>query len=236
MELKPEAASLNKGDCFMLESKRITGWCGPSGQSSEKYAVRQIMVQVNRARPGKLQRDPDILEKTSAFIKELGVGQEKDIQEVIKSIDAVPDETQLYGEGILYHIWSGETKKRSEIDAMNDADAQAEAQSDGVLYAGQMKLNMKEVARGDLKTNQLVDNDVMMVDTGKELLVWVGRRADDTEERGAMGTCLEYALNNPILDPMTGERSQAACTILYDSRRPGKKVITNPTWMSIFSN
>merc|ERR1719160_711780 len=125
MELKPEAASLNKGDCFMLESEQIGGWCGPEGQATEKNALRQIMVQVNRARPGKFQGNPDILEAedASAFIKELGAGQEQDIQEVIKSIAAVPDATQLYGEGILYRIWSATTKKRSTINAMSEAEA-----------------------------------------------------------------------------------------------------------------
>ncbi len=42
------------------------------------------------------------------------------------------------------------------------------------------------VAKGDLDKSCLDRNDVFIVDTGKELFVWIGRDASPDENRNAM--------------------------------------------------
>ena len=63
---------------------------------------------------------------------------------------------------------------------------------EGVMYklsdeGGELMCN--EVARGDLKLEQLDTNEVMLVDTADgEMFVWVGKGASDKESRNALKT------------------------------------------------
>lgn len=51
------------------------------------------------------------------------------------------------------------------------------------------------VAEGEFSRGQLDSSDVFVVDTGKELFVWVGSGASDDEKKNAM----PYAHVSPVI-------------------------------------
>jgi len=100
---------------------------------------------------------------------------------------------------------------------------------EGVLYkltsgGDGEPLKMKEVAHGDFGKSQLDSTAVMMVDTGLEIFVWIGKEADNAERRNSMTTAMEFLRVNarPNNIPMT---------IFKEG-----KAIKNKTWKSIFKS
>jgi len=87
----------------------------------------------------------------------------------IKSAEEATDEIQEVdrGEGILFKV--------------TDAD-------------GQMKCF--EVARKDLRSNMLDTNDVMMLDHGDEICIWIGMGASQAEARSGFQIALDYLKTN----------------------------------------
>jgi len=70
---------------------------------------------------------------------------------------------------------------------------------EGVLYmledtTGELK--MTEVARGDLGKDMLDSENVMMLDTETEIMLWVGSKASPGESRNAMSTAMAYLKKN----------------------------------------
>ena len=69
------------------------------------------------------------------------------------------------------------------------------AKGEGVLYkltdtTGNM--TMDEIGRGDLKADQLTEDDVFIVDTGPVVIVFVGSAASDRERTGAMHSATKF--------------------------------------------
>eukprot|EP00448_Togula_jolla_P023883 CAMPEP_0170592740 /NCGR_PEP_ID=MMETSP0224-20130122/13082_1 /TAXON_ID=285029 /ORGANISM="Togula jolla, Strain CCCM 725" /LENGTH=522 /DNA_ID=CAMNT_0010916659 /DNA_START=60 /DNA_END=1629 /DNA_ORIENTATION=+ len=70
---------------------------------------------------------------------------------------------------------------------------------EGVLYVlsdttGDLKTT--EVARGDLGESMLDSSNVMMLDTGSEVFLWVGKDASPGEGRNAMATAMNFLKTN----------------------------------------
>ena len=81
-----------------------------------------------------------------------------------------------------------------------------------------------EVARGDLKLEQLDTNEVMLVDASVgEMFVWVGAGASDKESRNALATAESVlkSLGKPAYTPIHLFKEGQA--------------ITDPLWISVFA-
>jgi len=66
---------------------------------------------------------------------------------------------------------------------------------EGVLYKlsdATGKMTVLEIARGDLKQDMLLAADVYLVDTGPQLIVWVGSKSSDAERAAAFNTASSY--------------------------------------------
>jgi len=53
-------------------------------------------------------------------------------------------------------------------------------------------LKFTEIARGNIKRDQLKSEDVFIIDTGKEIFAWVGSKASATEKRNALIYAEDY--------------------------------------------
>lgn len=72
---------------------------------------------------------------------------------------------------------------------------------EGVLYKldnSSGKLDVKEVASGDLGPGMLDSDAVMMLDHGSEVMLWIGKGADKVEIRNAMPTAMNYLKLNDM--------------------------------------
>lgn len=49
----------------------------------------------------------------------------------------------------------------------------------------------------DFKKDDLVEDDVMILDTGREVFVWVGEKSDSNEKEAAMKMAEEYLDTDP---------------------------------------
>merc|ERR1740130_925142 len=66
---------------------------------------------------------------------------------------------------------------------------------EGILYKldnSSGKLDVKEIASGDLGPGMLDSDAVMMLDHGSEVMLWIGKGADKVEIRNAMPTAMNY--------------------------------------------
>merc|ERR1711972_635544 len=99
---------------------------------------------------------------------------------------------------------------------------------EGVMYNIQVhdetrELTVKEVARGDLKREQLDSTGVMMVDTRTEIFLWLGKDASKLEKAPAFQTASNYLKTN-------GRNvDKTAITILKEGNDNKSK-----TWVQMF--
>merc|ERR1711972_354208 len=99
---------------------------------------------------------------------------------------------------------------------------------EGVMYNIQVhdetrELTVKEVARGDLKREQLDSTGVMMVDTRTEIFLWLGKDCSKVERGSAFLTASNYLkMNGRDID-------KTAITILKEGNDKKSK-----TWMEMF--
>merc|ERR1712176_229435 len=66
---------------------------------------------------------------------------------------------------------------------------------EGVLYRlsdNSGTLEVTEKSRGDVKLAHLDSNDVFLLDTEKEIFIWVGKDASDKERGSAMSTAIKF--------------------------------------------
>lgn len=97
----------------------------------------------------------------------------------------------------------------------------------GILYkitdeSGQ--LEMFEVARRQFRRTMLDTNDVMMLDHGDEVCIWVGIKASKQETRDALGTAMNYLRQN--------KRNMKTPIHMY---KEGQE-IKNKIWNKAFAN
>merc|ERR1711879_834129 len=67
------------------------------------------------------------------------------------------------------------------------------------------KLEVTQVARGELSLSMLNSDDVMMLDCGDEVFLWIGRGASTSEGRSAMRIAMDYLKSNsrPMETPIS---------------------------------
>lgn len=189
--------SLNQGDCFVLDAgTTVYTWYGSTASPTEKFHAAVNAKNIVGSRYGKSElRDVD-----SAFWTKLGTSGEpcteiKAAAEVQQSEEKVPPVAE---EMQLY------TLKHTEgsIDA-------------SLLASG------AKFPKDILQKNQ---NDVLLLDTRREMMVWLGRGADTMERRAAMRTAADYLKLN-------GRSLKTPIHLLLD--KPGKEV-DNAKWQSAF--
>merc|ERR1712050_641470 len=66
-------------------------------------------------------------------------------------------------------------------------------------------LEMTEVARGELSLSMLCSDDVMMLDCGDQVFLWIGGGASTSEGRSAMRIAMDYLKSNsrPMETPIS---------------------------------
>jgi hypothetical protein len=98
---------------------------------------------------------------------------------------------------------------------------------EGILYQisdNSGELLCTEIARGDLKKEMLVSSDVMMVDTDREVMLWVGKDASSDESKNALRTAMRY------LD--TNAKPKSTPIHVFREGNP----VLNKTWNKMFAN
>lgn len=160
-EVVLERASLNEGDCFVLDAgAKLYIYHGPEAVPLEKYEANTMAERLEVQRNGHAEATHEL---DSEFWRLLG--GEGPVKPASEGTDRVapPD----FGEGVLFRL--------------TDAGG---------------KLHMEEVGRRNLSKSMLVEDDVMILDHGAELFIWVGKGADDAERRNAFRTAIDFLKMN----------------------------------------
>jgi len=158
VQVKETSASLNSGDCFILESpEQVYLWMGRGCSGDEREFTHMIR---KRLQFQSKNQDPEILAEgaeTPEFWKALGTNS---------------------GEGPTSY-------SKKELEDPKEADPRLFQCSDnrGYFYA-------EEVF--DFDQEDLIEDDVMLLDTWREVFVWIGNGAKDNERREAMELAKKY--------------------------------------------
>jgi gelsolin len=203
MEMPTVAASLNQGDCFLHIGKDVSYWCGSEASPHERNAATQLAGQFKDERPDHSRTQVNQVQDDGEFCTLLG-DTTCNIQGSVDALAELPD--PVFGEGVLFQL--------------------TDNNSGGDMYKGQMKLDLKEVGRGELTKSMLIPDDVMMLDTDSEIFVWIGRGASEIERRNGLRTAMTYLDNN-------GKSKDTAIHVLKDQE--GEE-ITNEVWNKVFDN
>jgi len=172
-----ERASLNSGDVFILDAGLIVyQWNGLKAGPGEKMRGAQLCRAIDDERKGKAKVD------------------------VLEEGDKNADFWKLLG-------GFGSVKSAEE----GGSDAEAEKVDASLKRLFQLSdasgtMNFKEVAQGAKCKKALLDgNDVFVLDTGAEVLVWIGKGASKEEKRNAMQFAQDYLkkYNRPLFLPVT---------------------------------
>lgn len=195
--------SLNHGDCFVLDTEtKIYVWFGDHASHFEKQAANSQAERIESEYFSKV--------KVTHDCEDAGYG---------------PD-SEAYAEECA-HFWEL-LGGAGDIKADADDDVPKVDNGECILYQinedenGQ--LTNREVARGEIQKNHLVSDDVMMLDTGAEIFLWVGKGASGAESKNAYRTAMRYLKvnNKPDYTPIH----------LF---REGQ-TITNRVWKKVFAN
>mmetsp|Transcript_49212 Transcript_49212/g.67098 ORF Transcript_49212/g.67098 Transcript_49212/m.67098 type:complete len:373 (-) Transcript_49212:188-1306(-) len=182
-------ASLNQGDCFILDAGlEVFTWMGSESSPFEKQKCNNVAENIEGSRNRCTCENKNDCPEDDMFWTLLG-----GFGEISPASEATVSEE--IGEGILMRL--------QEVDD---------------------QLIMNEVARGDLKLDQLSSDDVNVVDAGKEIFIWIGNGASGLERRQAMGTAIKYlgANDKPMHTPIHCFKEGAS--------------IKNKQWNKIFSD
>merc|ERR1719361_615990 len=210
LEVPLKASSLNQGDCFVLDAGvDILSWCGSWASGFEKYESGQYAegIEAERKKTVKqcLHRAEPQGKPSDRFWEKLGdkpANGHKDIQhEIDESLLNEPP----YGDGVLYVLHQDD-------------------HLDGVAAGKVGQMTLTKVGTGDLNLGMLVSDDVCILDTQAELMVWIGKGANAVERRNAMDTAILYLKSNnkPIHTPI-------------HVFKEGQE-ITNAKWNEMFDN
>jgi len=163
-----ERASLNSGDVFILDGGlKIWQWNGRKAGPQEK----QKGAQVGQATAGERKG------RAKVFVLEEG---DKDAD--------------------FWKHLGGEGAVKSAEEGGDDNEAEKEGTTTKVLFhlsdaTGTMVF--KEVGRGSgCKKSLLNSDDVFILDTGAEVLAWIGKGASANEKKNALGFAQDYLTKN----------------------------------------
>jgi hypothetical protein len=197
LEMPVAASSLNQNDCFVLDAgNAIRSWCGNDASPWEKFKAGRFAEDVEDQNGGFAKHQPDTQGAPSDKFWEM-LGDKGEIAADF-SDDMLTDNPM--GEGTLYALMFFDKEK------------------------GTGELKLEKIADGDLRKDQLRTDDVMMVDTGKELFLWIGKAAHKKEKRNAMDTAQLYIKTN----------NMPSSTPIHMFKEGVE--ITNAEWLKMFDN
>jgi len=178
-------ASLNSGDVFVLDTGMLLyQYQGRKCGKSEKLQAGKLMKMIDDERKGKPEKrvfsqidkpDDDIGMFLSYFQDDFG-GDE------FKEGEVVPEDKCIQ----MFATIS---------TSLGGSDEDWEKQSDKVLFqlsdeSGELKF--QEVAKGKIARDNLDSNDVFVFDIGREIFVWIGSGASESESKKAMHYATKY--------------------------------------------
>lgn len=173
-EVDPNFASMNKGDCFILDvGRNIYVYVGSKARRIEKLKATAAANQI---------RDQDHAGKSKVTIVD-EFSPESDYDTFFEALgggsrDAVPDET-TGGDDAQF-----ETSEERAAALYRISDASG-------------SLRVEPIGRRPLEPTLLDEGDVFILDTGNaDVFVWIGRRASPQEKREAMTKADAYLVEN----------------------------------------
>lgn len=124
----------------------------------------------------------------------------------------------------FWELLGGEGEIKSAADVVKPEE---DVYGEGVLYTlsdDSGRLTQTEVARGELKTDMLDTNNVMLLNTTHEIFLWLGKESSPIEQRNALRTAMVYVKTNDMPN-----------TTAIHVFKEGQK-INNEIWKKTFSN
>jgi gelsolin len=186
--------SLNQGDCFLLDLG--TKIYIWMGDDSSPFEKQACAVAAENLENKRCGKSESTNDIDDAFWEALGgPGEIKSAGCVDDSITADTPKESAFGEGVLYKL----------------------SDSSGELLC-------TEVARGDLRKDMLSSEDVMMVDTDREVMLWIGTQASSAESKNALRTAMRYLTTN--------EKPKSTPIHVFKEGCP----ILNKMWNKMFAN
>eukprot|EP01113_Clastostelium_recurvatum_P022583 TRINITY_DN269_c0_g1_i3.p1 TRINITY_DN269_c0_g1~~TRINITY_DN269_c0_g1_i3.p1 ORF type:complete len:375 (+),score=135.66 TRINITY_DN269_c0_g1_i3:126-1250(+) len=163
--------SLNSGDVFVLDAGiTIYQWIGSSASGSEKTKASMLSQALEEERNG-------------------------------KSHNVVVDEGKDDAE--FFKVLGGKGPIASAAAGGSDADAEKGASKSIKLFRLREeappsgKFSFSQVGEGDkLKKSDVSSDDVFILDTGAEVIVWVGQKASAGEKKKGLQYAIDYLAEN----------------------------------------
>jgi len=201
-ELPLSAESINDGDCFILDAGLIIyTWYGSAASAFEKNKCGAHAKKLEDKRLGR---------GSTVTLEHDDGGEEANA--FWNALGGRPDSIKSAAEGDVYAVPDiGE----GVLSVVSDENG---------------TLSCIERARGDLMKDMLDTKDVFIVDTTREVFVWIGLEASDYERRQAMPTAIQY-LQTKSLPPSTPIHTFKEGRHFSAPLSPSQKI-----WNDIFSN
>ncbi|KAJ6226724.1 severin [Anaeramoeba flamelloides] len=174
-EVPLEVASLNEGDCFVLDSGLdLYQWHGKKSNFMEKRKASEVSNSIKGERKGQPTIHVMDQSETSRKFWNLLGGKAK-----IKSAQEGGDDLEFENQKTTKSLW-----------LISDE-------------SGELKFS--KVSEGsDVNKSQLDTNDVFLLDTGFSLLVWCGLKSTKQEKAGGIKFAMDYLTKNnkPLHTPI----------------------------------
>ena len=183
-EVKRKRDNMNSGDVFILDTgETVFVWNGKEANVHEKRQASDFAQGIKSGRNGRAevvtmdegQSDGDPDSETDTFWKHLP-GKRKMLGLTVGSIEvkgadqAGEDEVVKAMEPRLYRIHEGSSP----------------------LGGGSVSFSRQSLTNGKVPKNNLLSNDVMLLDTGFEVFIWVGKGASDKEKSSSFPYAHRY--------------------------------------------
>jgi len=173
--------SLNEGDAFVLDcGLDVYQWQGKSAGVGEKMKARELTTNLKSERKG----------QTRVHVLEAGETGE-DMEKFYSYLKGTKDQIKTAAQG------------------GSDKEADAPVAFTRSLYRisdASGKMEFTEISKGNaVKKNQLDKMDVFLLDSGKQLFIWVGSGSTKEEKHHAMNYAVNYLqqFGRPTSTPIT---------------------------------
>jgi len=180
-EVPISVKSLNSGDVFILDcGLNLYQYQGKAAGKNEKLQAGKLQRMIDDERRGK--PDVFVFSQTDKPDDTMGIffsyfeesskepGQECDAEECAKLLATISEDA-----GGDDAAWEKDSEK--SLWQLSDASG---------------KLTFTEVAKGKVKKDKLVSDDVFIFDVGSEIFVWVGSKASKSEKKQGMIFASKY--------------------------------------------
>jgi hypothetical protein len=171
-QVELSASSLNHGDCFILDlGKKLYMWNGKESNKYERVKALAVVTDTRNSHGGPGKCSLDVLEH-----------------------DAKGEAADAF-----FKALKGSLKDVKSADAGgNDDEVKQQPAKLFQVSDASGKLEVKEIATGNLEKKMLDEKDCFIVDTGNEVYVWVGKGATKEERTKSMTHAADYIEQNNL--------------------------------------